>query len=355
MIKEEVFSLEWLKKFRSQAQYKRINPPVFEKMIYALLLLEKLAESDIHFVFKGGTSLVLLLDDADRFSVDIDILTTNSKEDIDKALNKVIETSQFLKFEYDERRSTSTSVPKAHYKIYYKSEYYDDSNVILDILFEENSYPNTLSIPIHCSWISTEEPIVNVQVPCVNSILGDKLTAFAPNTTGIPYKKGKHIEIIKQLHDVGKLADKVDNFVLVNKSFETISATQIKYRDLNITSNEVCDDIISTALLIARRDKNTGSDKESMLEIQSGITGFANYLMYGRFMIEEAIIASAKAALLATKIKHNNLDDLDLYNEQDLSKLEIVSPDYNFLNRFKKTLKPAFYYWYQILKISGNE
>jgi hypothetical protein len=48
-----------------------------------------------------------------------------------------------------------------------------------------------------------------------NSILGDKLTAFAPNTTGIPYKKGKHIEIIKQLHDVSKLIDNITDISTV--------------------------------------------------------------------------------------------------------------------------------------------
>ncbi len=45
-------------------------------------------------------------------------------------------------------------------------------------------------------------------------MLGDKLTAFAPNTIGILYKRpnqffSKHVEIIKQLYDVAKLYDKM--------------------------------------------------------------------------------------------------------------------------------------------------
>lgn len=349
MIKEESFSQSWLQKFRNQESYKRINPPVFEKMIFALLLLEKLAESGIDFIFKGGTSLILLLDDADRFSVDIDILTTNSKKEIDQALAKIIDNSNFTQYEYDERRSTSSKIPKAHYKISFQSEYINNTHVILDILFEENNYPNILNLPVDCSWISTEEPFVNVKVPCVNSILGDKMTAFAPNTTGIPYNKGKHIEIIKQLHDVGKLIDKMDNLSLVNASFQAIVQKEIVYRNLTISPQDVCDDIVNTALLIARREKNTGIDKMKMTEIQSGINGFKNYLIYGRFLIEDAIIASAKAALLATMIKHNRLEQFNLYENQDLTSLEITHTDYNFLNRFKKTLKPAFYYWYQAL------
>jgi hypothetical protein len=41
-------------------------------------------------------------------------------------------------------------------------------------------------------------------------MLGDKLTAFAPHTTGIPFFKGHKkctMEIIKQLYDVASLKD----------------------------------------------------------------------------------------------------------------------------------------------------
>ena len=48
------------------------------------------------------------------------------------------------------------------------------------------------------------------KVPCLEDMLGDKLTAFAPNTTGIPYFKKQDsmsMEIIKQLYDIGNLFD----------------------------------------------------------------------------------------------------------------------------------------------------
>ncbi len=55
-------------------------------MIHALSLVEQLSSQGLDFVFKGGTSLILLLDDAGRFSIDIDIVTTAAREDIEKAL-----------------------------------------------------------------------------------------------------------------------------------------------------------------------------------------------------------------------------------------------------------------------------
>ena len=58
---------------------KRENPSadlqLLEKTIGALYLLENLVSEGLKFIFKGGTSLVLLLNDLKRFSVDMDIIT----------------------------------------------------------------------------------------------------------------------------------------------------------------------------------------------------------------------------------------------------------------------------------------
>jgi hypothetical protein len=68
MIKEKCFTEEWLDTFKKQAAHKRIDEIILEKMIYALHLLEQLRANGLAFTFKGGTSLVLLLEDANRFS-----------------------------------------------------------------------------------------------------------------------------------------------------------------------------------------------------------------------------------------------------------------------------------------------
>ena len=43
-------------------------------------------------------------------------------------------------------------------------------------------------------------------------ILGDKLTAFAPHTTGVPLCVGKSMEIAKQLFDVATLIDVLERY-----------------------------------------------------------------------------------------------------------------------------------------------
>ena len=60
-------------------------------------------------------------------------------------------------------------------------------------------------LPIQSRFLKLEGEPVMVNVPSKADMLGDKLTAFAPNTTGIPYFKGEKdcsMEIIKQLVDI---------------------------------------------------------------------------------------------------------------------------------------------------------
>lgn len=74
MIKEKCFTEEWLDQFKKQKVHRRIDKIILEKMIYALHLLERLKSNGLDFVFKGGTSMLLLLDEGNRFSIDLDII-----------------------------------------------------------------------------------------------------------------------------------------------------------------------------------------------------------------------------------------------------------------------------------------
>jgi hypothetical protein len=44
------------------------DPTIIESMVYALYLLEQLKLTGLDFIFKGGTSLVLLMEQPKRFS-----------------------------------------------------------------------------------------------------------------------------------------------------------------------------------------------------------------------------------------------------------------------------------------------
>jgi len=357
MIKEYCFSEEWINGFRKEKKYAKINPPVLEKMINALSLLQHLVKNDLDFVFKGGTSLILLLDDVNRFSVDIDILTEQSREEIEAIFNKVINNSRFINWQLDEHRSYKAGVPKAHYKFEFNSVFCKQTNmVLLDILFEKSNYPEFESLPIKTSWIESDEEIY-ATLPTVESIIGDKLTAFAPNTTGILFNSGKELEIIKQLYDISKLFDKVEDIRTVNESFQIFAEQEIAYRGLDIAPNDILDDILSTAKLISLREKNkTEPAKSQFKEIQTGIRSFTNFLISGNFRIDDAINASAKAAYLAIKLKQNDLTPIEKLSNQDISELDITEPDWNYLNKLKKLPdKRGFFYWYKTIEIIKNK
>jgi hypothetical protein len=73
MISPECFELSWL---REQAEATRVRDPKnLEKCILALELVGRMQEAGLNFVFKGGTSLVLLFSPVRRLSIDVDILS----------------------------------------------------------------------------------------------------------------------------------------------------------------------------------------------------------------------------------------------------------------------------------------
>ena len=302
--------------------------------------------------------MVLLLENANRFSIDVDIIANkqydnpSTRSEIEDLLNRIVNDSNFQSWTLDEARSYQEGVPKAHYKLEYQPKYDPSGYILLDILFEKNYYPNLIEVPVQAKWIESDETI-SVTVPDIDSITGDKLTAFAPNTTGIKYGSDKELEIIKQLFDIGHLFDRVNSIEVLARSFEAFVNEEVGYRGLSIGTSEVLSDIIETAKTIARRDKNTEEpSKSNFSELKNGIQQFGPFLVSGNFHLDEAITASAKAAYLAAKLSVKDYSALKRFEGEDISGLLIEDPDWNFLNKLKRLPdKSAFYYWYQTVAL----
>ncbi len=249
--------------------------------------------------------------------------------------------------------------PKAHYIFTFNADYNKQGNILLDVLFEKNPYFSLSEVEIQCNWIETTPPILKVKVPSVNSILGDKLTAFAPNTTGIPYwlnnpdNPDKRLEIIKQLYDVSNLTDSCTNINETKSVFKTIATHQIKYRKLAITNDEVIDDIFKTALVLAKRQRNTAEPEKSYFsDMQAGIRMFEGHLITTKFRIEDAIVAAAKAACFTQNISLSTGNTFELFRaDSAVFDKDILNTEFNFLNRFKRTNKQAYFYWYKCLEL----
>ena len=362
MIKEHCFTEEWLETFKKQAAHKRIDNAILEKTIYALHLLERIKTNGLDFIFKGGTSLVLLLEEESRFSIDIDIICNADRNTLERVLNKVIDTSNFKSFELDEHRSYKTGVPKAHYSFAFdsttKGKY--SGTILLDVLIEDSIYPELTEKHIQTNWIETESE-TNITVPTIDAITGDKLTAFAPNTVGIPYFKGKgqqsfSMEICKQLFDLSKLFERIENIEIVAESFDAFAKQEIEYRKTetsDLTPDKVLQDTIDTCLIIAKRGRGTAEEKSKFAELQKGIRAFGTgFLMVGHFRIDDAIPSTASIAYLSAKILHKELSPIEYFNGQDIKDLTIENQDWNFLNRLKRQPdKSSFYYWHKTVEL----
>lgn len=198
MIKKECFSLDYA---IEHAKMTHTDPSLVERSIYAFGLLEALVSFGMPLIFKGGTSLMLLLNHPRRLSTDIDIIVEPGT-DIAHYLDLAAKIFPF-KTQFEQTRKSKNNIEKKHYKFVYDSPIMHDSNyILLDVLFEHNHYSSLIEREIKNDLLMTEEPYYTVKLPNINSVLGDKLTAFAPHTIGKLIGLNKEIEIIKQLFDI---------------------------------------------------------------------------------------------------------------------------------------------------------
>lgn len=338
MILESNHTKEAITAIRNE-HFKGKDPQLVEKILKALTLLELLAEEKIDFVFKGGTCLMVLLGKPRRFSIDLDIIV-EKKETLVEALENICKKNKmFTRVEEDVRKETK--IPKGHYKVFYNPGLGGkEAYVLVDIIVDASPYPKTQDSEIKPSYFQTEEPYLKVKTPTVNGILGDKMTAFAPRTTGIKLKVEKEMEIAKQLFDVATLFDHSNDLSEVRKSFLATADKEIKYRELTIQAEHVLHDTFETAQIIALQG---AVEKEIYSELQNGTKKLAGYT-FENFGPVQIHICAAKSAYL-TRLIHKNASPALLYKGEDMKDIEITDTTFNKLNKIKKTSPEAFYYW----------
>ncbi len=353
MIKDLCFTKEHIQSFRKI--YKKANSEFIEKTVYAFELLSLLVESKMEFVFKGGTSLLLVLPEPQRLSVDVDIVG-----EIDTShFPVIIKNSRFVRFEEDERNRNDLI---KHFKFYFNSVFTpQEQYILLDVVLKKHNFPNvqfkTLKSIFH---EFTHE--IRVNVPLIDSLLADKLSAFAPNTIGIPYdekSKSRKIGIIKQLFDISILFDYSENLDLLKRTYKASYDFESDLRDDKHTISDCLNDTIKTAYLISQA-KLRGSEYNAKLEIiEYGCRNLIYYLLDGSFSINSAKTPASKAAFLASLILHNRditFEELK-YNSKkiELIKNKQLAGKYKILNKLKTFMPEAYYYWFLVSQIEEGK
>ncbi|MCQ2147517.1 MAG: nucleotidyl transferase AbiEii/AbiGii toxin family protein [Bacteroidales bacterium] len=349
MISRECYTKEWYSAVSEQMNYHDLN--LIERVVRAFSLLEMLSASGCPFIFKGGTSLMVLLgSDTHRLSIDIDIICPPGT-DITKYLNNCQDYA-FLSYEQIERVQR-TNVPKSHCKLHYKVSFSDkvsatESAILLDVLYEDAQYSNVIKKPIISPFIRVEGEPLLVSVPSANDILGDKLTAYAPNTSGVPYMKNGNpacLQIAKQLYDIARLFDVFDDFDVVSSTFKRISEIELGYRNNAGNHIDVLDDIIKTSLCLSTRGAAGVGEIKELLD---GVSRIRSHVFGISYSLESAITDAAKAACLAAAIL-TGTDAIIRFNPANVGELASVEINHDILssklNKLKKSNIEAFFYW----------
>lgn len=325
MLARENFTINHINKVKDN---RKVDPAILERSIFALGLLEALVKVKMPFIFKGGTSMMLLLDNPKRLSTDIDIIVA-PETDISDYLNEVAKIYPFKQVSEDERKVQGRIV-KRHYKFSFYSELLDDDQeILLDVLYENNHYTKLIEKEIKTEILITEGEQLKVTLPSVDCIIGDKLTAFAPHTTGVPLGVGKEIEIMKQLYDIATLLDKYQNYDDLVQTFIQTATTEIYYRDLKIEPKDVLEDTLDTAICIAAR--GTENPIEYAM-YKAGIKGLKTHIYDGTFSGEIAAQMACKviyfAACLLKQMEPQNIKDETPYLKDNLGKTKFKNLSY---------------------------
>ncbi len=321
MLSRDMYTSEYIQSLHEQTGN---DPALLERVIYAFGLLEAIRRVELPFCFKGGTSLMLLLDHPRRLSTDIDIICKPGT-DIDDYIRKAGEIFPFIDVE-EHIRVGKNNIEKRHFRFKYNSPKSGrDVTILLDVLFENIQYSATVERPIKNELLLTKGDDLSVIIPDVNGILGDKLTAFAPHTTGIPFGITKELEIVKQLFDCGSLFDAMNDYGAVRASYDKIVKSEMGYRGLAISTEEVLKDTIKGSLCIASRGQ---SDGEEYSYYKDGISRIRNHILGSKFSGEIAGAYASRVLYIASSMLVgsdfvNKITDSSGYLEQ---KIELPKP-----------------------------
>lgn len=346
MISKDSFSLEHIRQLQT---YSHGDPTLIERTLYAFGLLEALARTGLPFLFKGGTCLILLLDKPMRLSTDIDIVVPPGT-DINEYIAKAAKIFPFSAFE-EQIRKGHNRIEKRHFKFQYDSPvnrrpFY----ILLDVLFEENHYARVIQKPVRNALflISDEGPDQIVSIPDANCILGDKLTAFAPHTSGIPFGIGKEMEILKQMYDIAALLDIMDDFSLVRRTYQDILQTELSYRGLTCTAGDCLKDSMDSTLCILSRGKMS---RNEYAWLQDGIRRLASHVFGEKFNGEKALRKAAQVFLLTANLLSGQNTYHTIDPSKDYSRFSLGGTPFKVLNYLGRQDLETFAYVYEAAQL----
>lgn len=299
MIQQDCFAQAHIRQLQEKS---RRDPALLERAVYAFGLLEALARVGMPFIFKGGTCLMLLLEHPRRLSTDIDIIVEPGT-DLDGFIAAAGKIFPFQSAQ-EQKRKGKNGIEKRHFKFSYDSPINGKPfYILLDVLFEKNHYAELVRKEIRNDLLLTEPEYLTVQIPSADCILADKLTAFAPHTTGIPLNAGKDMEVMKQFYDITTLIDLLSDLDRVIPTYNAIAKTELAYRGIDAFPQDCLWDTIRASLCIAGRGKLYGEEYPYYVK---GARELRGHIYAENFTPESAAILAPRVLYLAACLLENH-------------------------------------------------
>jgi len=106
IIDNKTYTIQWIENVSKQNR--NVDKILVEKVIRALTLLVELRKTELNFIFKGGTALMLMLQKPTRLSIDIDIIVPQKTTEIEHFLDTITQSGVFTKYSLQARYTEAT-------------------------------------------------------------------------------------------------------------------------------------------------------------------------------------------------------------------------------------------------------
>ena len=363
MFPAQVFTADWIRAQRRALG--NCDPGILEKCVHALTLLGHLAESGLQFLFKGGTSLLLHLPEPRRLSRDIDIVCGRPAPEVDAAVARIGERAPFLRW-VEDQRGTRDLPQRRHFKFFYRSVLpgNPETEVLLDVVEESREAHEVIGLPIRTSFLQPEREVL-VRIPTIASLLGDKLAAFAPSTTGVPLRNPDGSaadvqQVAKQLFDVGALFDAANDFVVVDRVHAAVCALEAEYRESRPTREQALDDTWRACLALTATKPTICANYPDGPLLQDGLARLRGHLIEPKYVTSQEArrTLAAKAAVLVAHMRSGTAFNFatDRYTgsavQLDAVRAETLNgTDLAWLDKMKTVNPEAFHYWHRAVTL----
>jgi len=278
-----------------------------EQAVHCLELVAELASCGLSFQFKGGNSLLLILSEPKRFSIDVDVASDKSREEIERVLDEI--GPRFGVFARWERRQHKTKpwLPLSSYFLYYKSLFdpSPDTNIMLDVQMRRGLYRTEFK-PVRCGDLYRSG--AEAELPLPSSIISDKLLTLGPSTLGIPIGRGKEAQRLKHVYDVSRLSATLPDVEAMRESFRQCLQQENELQETGHSVADIVKDTLAFLWTTARHDAMPeASDIPALDENIRGLGPFAGHLFesgYGWLNLRRDM---ARAALCVSAVGNDGV------------------------------------------------